>query len=168
MHFVRNQKPTAAKITASIQTTDFASLGEAERQARLDRLISELNRLEFEERQKLQVSRSLDPLVKQMTDAEKFRLVEATLPQGFKQLMESLNKMTPEQRKRFVQRGMQDLDDARTRFAPQEPSPVDEEAAQRFIQQGFQSYLENASSETKMDLAPLLEQIQINLQGLRP
>ena len=36
----------------------------------------------------------------------------------------------------------------------------------KMIDQGFQSFYSDASAETKMDLAPLIEQIQKNLQGL--
>jgi hypothetical protein len=34
------------------------------------------------------------------------------------------------------------------------------------IDQGLQSFYSDASAVTKMDLAPLIEQIQKNLQGL--
>lgn len=165
---VRNQNMTADKVTTSLQRVELNSLNPAERARFLNELTVKLNQLEFEERQKLQVNRSLEQLFLEMTESERLRLLEQTLPQGFTQLMESLNSMTPEQRKKFVQRGLQDLEEARERFAPQQDDlAFDQDTINSFMQQGFQSYLEQASSETKMDLAPLLEQIQVNLQGLQ-
>ena len=38
---------------------------------------------------------------------------------------------------------------------------------QKIIDQGFRSFYGEASAETKMDVAPLIEQLQKNLQGLR-
>jgi len=39
--------------------------------------------------------------------------------------------------------------------------------AEKMINQGLKSFYSEASAETKMDLSPLLEQMQKNLQGLR-
>ena len=168
LHVVRNQRVTADKVVANVRAVNFSGLDAAKRKQFLEGLASQLNRLEFDERQKLQVARPLEPLIREMTEAERVQLLEATLPEGFTQLMDSLNKMTPEQRKRFVQRGLSDLEDARKRFQPEEAKQAfDDATVQKFTQQGFESYLTNASAETKMDLAPLLEQIQVNLQGLR-
>jgi hypothetical protein len=165
---VRNQRSTADKIAASVQGVELHSLTPTQRTRFLENLTTQLNQLEFAERQKLQINRPLDPLFLEMTETERLTLLEKTLPQGFTQLMESLNRMTPDERKKFVQRGMQDLEEARERFTPPQGGPAfDENTLNTFMQQGFQSYLEQASSETKMDLAPLLEQIQVNLQGLR-
>jgi hypothetical protein len=112
----------------------------------------------------------LESLIRDLTEEERLQLFERTLPQGMNELMAALNKMSPEQRKRWVQRGQQELQEASDRMAAGgnvSGGRVSEEVAQRITQQGFQSYLENASSETKMDLAPLMEQIQLNLQGLK-
>jgi hypothetical protein len=39
--------------------------------------------------------------------------------------------------------------------------------AQKMIDQGFRAFYSDASAETKMDVAPLIEQIQRNLQNVR-
>jgi len=167
---IRSARVTADKVVTLIETRALDSMPVTERESFLLGLAEKMNRMEFEERQKLRMNRSLENLVKSMTEEERLKLFEATLPQGMDELMAALNKMTPEQRKRWVQRGQQELQEVSDRVAAGgEPpgGPVSEEVAQRVTQQGFQSYLENASSETKMDLAPLMEQIQLNLQGLK-
>jgi hypothetical protein len=170
--FVRQQRTTADKVATYLQSKPIASLTPTARAKFLSELTDQVNRLEFEERQKLRLQRALEPIIQELTPVERMQFVEATLPQGFRQLMDSLNKMTPDQRKRFVQKGLSDLQDAQNRTDParleQVKQQFDDGTVQRFIQQGFQSYLENASAETKLDLTPLLEQIQVNLQGLRP
>ncbi len=170
----RAQKMTVEKIGVTMQKVDFPGLTAVERALFLEKLAAQINRLEWEERQKLQAQRPLEPLIREMTEEERLVLLEKTLPAGFGQLMESLNKMTPQKRQQFVRKGMNDLNEARARFETAGEADggltmreFPEETVQKFVQQGFQSYLEDASAETKMDLAPLLEQIQINLQGIR-
>lgn len=159
---------TAEKIRSLAQRVNLETLSPKEREQFLAELALNLNRLDFDERQKLHATRPLAPLIEQMTETERLNLLEKTLPEGFKQLMESLNKMTPEQRKRLVQRGLQDMEEAQHRFASKGTRPhVDDAIVQGIIQNGFHEYLEKASADTKMDLAPLVEQIQVNLQGLR-
>lgn len=171
MKWIRSRAMDAEKVALYAQSADLDRLGLSGRTEFLEGLADRMNRLDFEERQKLQARRELEPLFRQMTEEERLQLLEQTLPEGFKQLMESLNKMSPEQRQRLVQRGLQNLKDAEKRYAENpEDRPgrqMDDATLQRFTQKGFESYLENASSETKMDMAPLLEQIQMNLQGLR-
>jgi hypothetical protein len=38
---------------------------------------------------------------------------------------------------------------------------------QKIIDQGFRSFYSEASAETKMDMSPLIEQMQKNMQGMR-
>lgn len=170
IQMLRSARVTADKVVSLIETRTLDSMTGPERERFLLELAENMNRMEFEERQKLRMNRSLENLIKTMTEEERLRLFEATLPQGMNELMAALNKMTPEQRKRWVQRGQQELQEVSDRMAAGGKPPggrVSDEVAQRITQQGFQSYLENASSETKMDLAPLMEQIQLNLQGLK-
>lgn len=170
IHMIRSARITADKVIRYVDEKPLDSMGDRERETFLLGLAGKMNNLEFEERQKLRMNRTLESLIRDLTEEERLQLFERTLPQGMNELMAALNKMSPEQRKRWVQRGQQELQEASDRMAAGgnvSGGRVSEEVAQRITQQGFQSYLENASSETKMDLAPLMEQIQLNLQGLK-
>jgi hypothetical protein len=47
------------------------------------------------------------------------------------------------------------------------PALGDDKTAQKIIDEGFKSFYSEASAETKMDVAPLIEQMQKNMQGGR-
>jgi hypothetical protein len=70
--------------------------------------------------------------------------------------------MDPAQRKRFVERSLKDM---REREGDQPPDAELDANARKIIDQGFKSFYSEASAETKMDVAPLIEQLQKNLQG---
>ena len=56
------------------------------------------------------------------------------------------------------------LSDIERDAARGEQLPVDEEVMQKMVEQGLRSYYQDASADVKMDLAPLIEQMQKNLQ----
>ena len=69
--------------------------------------------------------------------------------------------MEPVKRKQFVERTLRDM-----REREGEDPKVDQNA-RKMIDQGFKSFYSEASTEVKMDVATLIEQLQKNLQGLR-
>lgn len=165
IHVLHGIQPTAASITVWADRQDWSALSAAERTRRLNSLADQMNELTFDERQKLNRERGLQLLMKQLTEEERLSLLDQTLPKGFDQVMEAINKMKPEDRRHMVEQAMENM----KKFDSDHPDrpPVDDAIAQKVIQTGFSSYLKTASAQTKMDLAPLIEQIQMNMQGPR-
>lgn len=165
---IREQKPTAEKLLALAGSRDLDSLHGTERGRHLDALAEGLNRLPFEERQKLREQRALERVFRQMLPEEQGRFLDRTLPTGFREVMEAFNKMTPEERRRHVERALRDM---RARLGEIDPADAEErlsdEQTQKIIDEGLQSYYRDSTAETKMDLAPLIEEIQAQLQGFR-
>ena len=80
-------------------------------------------------------------------------------------MMDAFNQMDPARRKAFVDRAVEEM----KKHEGEGPPPgVDEQMNQRFIDQGMKSFYTDASADTKLDLAPLIEQMQRNLQGGGP
>jgi hypothetical protein len=80
--------------------------------------------------------------------------------------MDALNKMTPEKRKEFVDKTLVEMKKHEGEDVPEDKRKLDANG-QKIIDQGFRSFYSEASPETKMDVSPLIEQLQRNLQSLR-
>ena len=115
-------------------------------------------------RQQVQMNRKVDKFFHQLTPEEQNRFLDLTLPSGMKQMMEALNKMPPEKRKQFVTKALEDMKKRGGEGAPETQRELDANG-QKIIDQGLKSFYSDASAETKMDLAPLIEQFNHNLQG---
>jgi lauroyl/myristoyl acyltransferase len=171
MGWSRQQQATAESVTKLAASIASQPLPEAERARQLDTLASQVNRLNFQERRQLALSRGLDPVFEQMTDEERQSFLDRTLPQGFAQIIEVFNKMSPEERRAAVERALDDLRRAEAESTELDWSRararLEDGSLQRVVEQGFQAYLQTASAETKLDLAPVIEQIQQNVRKLR-
>ena len=110
------------------------------------------------------MGQGLDGFFRALTPEEQARFLDLTLPTGFKQMMEALNKMTPEKRQSFVTKA---LDDMKKREGERPPDEQLDANARKIMDQGFKTFYSEASAEVKMDVAPLIEQLQKNLQGRR-
>lgn len=158
-------KPTPEAVAAHVEKLSLEGRPPAERQREMEKIAKQLNKLTFAERREVRLSRKLDGLFRTLTPEEQARFLDLTLPEGFKQMMEALNRMKPEERKRFVNRALKDLQEQEGQ--PPEGLREQDRNAQKIIDQGLKSFYSEASTATKMDLAPLIEQFQRNLQGLR-
>lgn len=163
IHFAHAAKPTAESVSAYLDKTDLAASG-SRRAAIIEQTESMYNRLTFEERQKVQRQGKTRDFFKSLTPDEQEAFLDATLPSGFKQLMESFNKMEPAKRKEVVQRALEEMQ----KHEGEPPPPGrDDKLAQHVVDQGLRSFYKDANAESKMDLAPLIEQMQKNIQSGR-
>ena len=163
MHWANSSQPTAESIKAFLARTDMAGIAGKRRAAAIEELEEMLNRVSFDERQKLQRERVTMQFVRQLTPEEQGAFLDATLPAGFKQLMESFNKMEPKRRKDMVDRALAEM---KKHEGEGPPRDVDSKLRQRMIDQGMRSFYNDASAEVKLDMAPLIEQMQRNLQSV--
>jgi hypothetical protein len=162
IHFARAEQPTAATVTAYVQSLDLDSL-QGDARARAIALMEDMmNRISFDDRQQLDRDRITHQFLHQLTPDEQGAYLDATLPTGFAQLMDSFNKMDPERRRQIVSDALE-----RMKEHPGEPlgSGTDSAIAQHVINQGLKAFYSDASADTKLDLAPLINQIQQNLEG---
>lgn len=164
----KNAKVTPEKVQAYVNRIDLSKLTAAERAAALRKLAEMLNQLSLEERRELRMGRLLEEWFAQMTEAEKGEFIEATMPTGFKQMIAAFEELPEDKRKRTVDQAMKRL---REQQPPGEgaggPQLSPElEAKVRTI--GLKSFYGQSSAQTKAELAPLLEEIQRNMESGRP
>jgi len=163
IHWARASQPTAQSVTAFLGKNDISAKTGAARAVEIARVEDMLNRLAYSDRQQLQRERTIDNFFRSLTPDEQAAFLDATLPAGFKQMMESFNKMDPVRRKQFVDRALAEMKKHEGDQPP--PRALDDKNAQRMIDQGLRSFYNDASNDVKLDLAPLIEQMQRNAQG---
>lgn len=161
--WARQTKPTPERLVAYLEANPIDGAGS--RDEKLQAIADQLNALTFEQRREVRMGKQLDLYFKKLQPQEQARFLDLTLPTGFKQMMESLNKMERPQRKRFVEKALRDMERDRN-FNGENDGNLDTNA-RKMIEQGFKSFYSEATADTKMDVAPLIEQLQQNLQGLR-
>ena len=162
IHFARDRQPTVASITDYVHSTELDTLSAADRAAAIAHMEDMVNRIDLQDRQALDRSRVTHDFFDKLTLDEQSAYLDATLPTGFKEMMDGFNKMDPMKRKQFVSRALEQMKEHQGDGPP--PDPKQAQIAQHFVDQGLKSFYSDASAATKLDLAPLVEQMQINLE----
>ncbi|MEM6333911.1 MAG: hypothetical protein AAF823_11290 [Planctomycetota bacterium] len=141
----------------------------ADRDAAIDGLARRVNRLPFEARQDPDLRRRIDAAFHEMTPDERARYVEAVLPNGLEQMFAAINAMDSDERRKLVDDALAQMRRGRAEFeagdAP--PPPVDDAAFQRIVDEGMKAYMTDASAEAKLDLEPVVREMQSILRELR-
>jgi hypothetical protein len=166
---------TPDKVRAYAESVDFGQLSAAERAAAIARLAAMLNALTLEERQSLRVDRTAYQWFDKMTEAEKGKFLDATMPTGFNQMLAAFEDMPADKRQRVVSQAIRQMKDARDRMAAggQMPPPnangmlLSPELQDRMVKIGLQSYYSQSSAQAKAELAPLLEEMQRTMESGR-
>jgi hypothetical protein len=160
---VRHARPTEQSLTEYIARHPLAGLAGATRAKTISHVGDMLNGISFEDRQSIQGHGVTRDFFKELTQEEQMAFLDATLPAGFKQMMDAFNKMEPEKRRKLVERA---LEEAKKHQGESPPPEFDDKLAQKMVSQGLSSFYSDANADVKLDLAPLIEQMQINLQSM--
>jgi hypothetical protein len=163
IYWARHLTPTASSTAAYIRSANITAKSGTARAKAIQRVEKMVQGLTAEERQQWQRDETTREFWAALTPEEQRALFEALLPSGFKQMMEAFNKMEPARRKKIIE---QSLAEMKKHEGEQPPPGVDEQLQQRIINEGMKSFYSDASADTKLDMAPLIEQMQRNMQGV--
>lgn len=162
--FARRAKVTPETVATYVGAHPIEGKAAGERAKVIEKLARQMNQLSYEDRRGVRMGKGLDGFFRGLTPEEQARFLDLTLPTGFKQMMDALNKMTPEKRQQFVTKA---LDDMKKRAGERPPDDAKFDAnARKIMDQGFKAFYSEASADVKMDVAPLIEQLQKNLQSV--
>ena len=171
--FLENRKMTADKVRAYVESVDFSKLtGEARAKALKD-LEDKLNALSYEERQRLRGEQLMKDWFAKMTDDEKAQFIDATMPTGFKQMIGAFEQMPDDKRRKAIDDALKNLRAANgrnpgggnaARGGTNAPPPISPELEAKIRSIGLNSFYSQSSAQTKAELAPLLEEIQRNME----
>jgi ketol-acid reductoisomerase len=175
--YASSKKITAERLEARMQAANFAdwsgdaasrSAAEAKlREQELREIADMVNRLDFQEREKNRRNRSGEEFFRKLNAEEKALFIDITIMESMNRFMESLDAMPPEQRRSFVEKGLKEIKDGRTEADMARAEELGADVLEKISQEGMRAYFEKSSTETKLDLAPLMEAINETMQGLR-
>lgn len=153
----RRSRPTPEGIVSFVQANPLEGRPPSERTQLIDRVASQVNGLEYEQRRELNQQRKLEPFWNSLTTEERNHYLNQVLPTGFKQMMENFNRMEPGKRKRMVQKAVEEL---RSQDGERPPRDVDEAQMRKIVDQGLKAFYSDATIEAKMDALPFLEELE--------
>jgi hypothetical protein len=163
-HFIGKTKMTAEKVEQFAATTDFDKLSGADRDKAISDFANMINSLSYEERLKWRRSEDWKKWFAAMTEAERLKFIEATLPTGFQQMMDAFSQMPDDKRKRLIDQSVKRLNEGANNavgnYGNGGPPPLSPELEQKAREIGIQQLYAGSSAETKAELAPLLEALQ--------
>jgi hypothetical protein len=176
-HFSARTKVTAEKVGQFVAATDLSRLSATDRDRAVAKLAGQVNSLTPEERMKWRRDDSWKKWFSEMTENERRKFVDATLPTGLKQMMDAFSRLPPDQRKNMIddavnklkQAGAGGVEKSIGDYGRNGPPVISPELEQRVREIGLSELFAHSSAETKAELAPLLEQMQTQIrQGRRP
>jgi hypothetical protein len=175
----KSRRVTAEKVAAYLQSIDLAQLSGDARTRALGDLTRMMNALSIEQRRRARLEGEWNRWFAAMTDAEKSAFLEATLPSGFKQMIQSFEQLPEEKRRRAINDAMRELQRARNAMEKEDrsfvrrtdstnqPPELSEELQQQVVTLGLKSIYSDSSAQTKAELAPLLEEMQRAMESGR-
>lgn len=140
------------------------------RQPHLNLVITHLNRLDAQHKRRLREDDQavVDKFFASLTEDEQKEYVNRTVDPYLDRLERGLKAIPEEERKRLVTRMRGDMKNLRSGTQEGDRlSEQDREFMDSMIQEDPIFFLRNASTKAKMELAPVLEDMQSRLQGLR-
>lgn len=126
-----------------------------------------VNRLDFQEREKNRRNRAGDDFFRKLSPSEKSLFIELTVMESMNRFMEGLDAMPPEQRRRFVEQGLKEIEQGQTEEEMARANELGSDLLDKISREGMRAYFEKSSTDTKLDLAPLMEAVNETMQGLR-
>lgn len=171
------RKVTADGVRREIAAAGFADWSQpggegdgterARREEKLREIAGMINRLDFNEREKNRHHREGEEFFRKLSAGEKALFIDLTIVESMNRFMESLDAMPADQRKRFVEQGLREISQGRTKGDMERAGELDPELLDKITREGMRAYFEKSSADTKLDLAPLMEAMNETMQGLR-
>lgn len=154
-------------ILSLLESTDWKSAKLPERSEHLERVIAKMNRLSHDQRAELrgENQEALDSFFEGLTPEEQAHYVDQTVTPRIEAILKGLRAMPEPDRRSFVARIRKDLRERPPSGMPEEFALADEETFHDIMDESLESQFKDASIETKLKFAPMLENIQTRLQG---
>jgi hypothetical protein len=174
--YLESLKMTADKVQAYMQSVDFAHLTGTARAKAIKDLEDKLNALSYEERQRLRMQHMVDEWFNEMTEDEKAQFVEATMPTGIKQMITAFEQLPEDKRRRLIDNTMNNLRSGKSRpmggmqngtnsvANGTNAAPISPELEAKIRSIGLNTFYSQSSAETKAEMAPVLEELQHQME----
>ena len=171
------RRATAERLESAIREAALADWSkyqdapdpaEASRRTKqMEEIADLLNRLDFRERERMREQRVGEDFFRRLTTTEKRAFIDLTVTESMNRMMEALDAMPAEERKRFVEKGLDEVASGRTEDEMSRAKELGSDLLAKVTEEGMRAYYEKSSTDTKLDLAPLMEAMNEVMQGLR-
>jgi hypothetical protein len=175
--YAGSRKITAERVNREVAAAHFADwsaeksppdAAEARRRdEELRKIATLVNGLDFQEREKNRENRTGEAFFRRLSPNEKGLFIDLTIMESMGHFMEALDAMKPDQRKKFVEQGLKEINEGRTGADMARADELGSDLLDKISQEGMKAYFEKSSADTKLDLAPLMEAMNETMQGLR-
>jgi hypothetical protein len=174
--FAGSKKITADRVNAEVIAANFKDWSERtgtsgpeaeKREKNLRDIANMVNQLDFQERQKNRDSRVPEEFFAKLSPREKNLFIDLTITESMTRFMEALDAMPPDQRRKFVEQGLNEIKQGRTEEEMKRADALGSDLLEKISQEGMKAYFDKSSTDTKLDLAPLMEAMNEVMQGLR-
>lgn len=177
--FVGGMKPTPEKTIAFLEENNLAEIEDPEQRKQvLAELADMLNGMDGTQVEEFQKEVFGDPeaenidgrrnqFFESLSSEEQWYFMERRIGRAFDQMMTAFNDMDRDERKKVVDQTLRRMrnDQSEDRQALERLERRDRDMFEKISSEGFRAYYEKANVETKMDLAPVLEEMQKHLGG---
>jgi hypothetical protein len=174
--YAGSKKITAERIQKEIASAHFDDWSQGDpgntslakkREEKIREIADLTNRLDFQEREKNRDNRSGEQFFRLLSQKERSLFIDLTVAESMNRFMQALDQMPAADRKRFVKQGLEEIAKGKTAEDMERTRELGEDVMQKITEEGMRAYFEKASTETKLDLAPLMESMNEVMQGLR-
>jgi hypothetical protein len=147
-----------------------ADLGHEQRQQHLDKIITSVIKLDFNQRSTMREDglETMDRFFKSLTEEEKGEYISRTVEENFKAVMKGLEKLPAEDRRRIIG-GIHREMKKKSANNPEMQLLLDQDAAsfEKTFTQNMGTFFKEAPLSMKLEMAPMLEGMQGRMQGMR-
>jgi hypothetical protein len=147
-----------------------ADLGHEQRQQHLDKIITAVIKLDFNQRSTMREDglETMDHFFKSLTDEEKGEYISRTVEENFKAVMKGLEKLPAEDRRRIIG-GIHREMKKKSANNPEMQLLLDQDAAsfEKTFTKDMGTFFKEAPLSMKLEMAPMLEGMQGRMQGMR-
>ena len=155
-----------------VETEDGEPLDADQRREIIDEYAEKLNRLNWKQRRELRETahEAGEPgrvFFESLNKDEQIYLIEKTVDAHFKSVMNAFNDMEKSERAEMIRKISKDMEsDDQGRREMERLKEEDEQVLEKIVESGMRAYYKEANAEVKLDLAPLMQQMQERMQGL--
>ncbi|MGC4016258.1 MAG: hypothetical protein QM755_17310 [Luteolibacter sp.] len=162
-----SRRTTMSSVEKAVRDANFADWSDANasrdaaeaarREKELREIAGMVNRLDFRERQKSREERQGERFYDKLDAREKEIFFDLTIRDTMETFVTAIDKMSPDQRKHFVEQALKDLENGRGQADVDRTRAMGNDLLEKASGEGMRAYYSKANAQTKLDLAPLVE-----------
>lgn len=152
----KSLQPTPERFAAYLRENPLAGADANQRGEIIGRAAHMLNGLDFDQRQALRGDNVIRGFAEALTEAERSRFFELTMPGSVRQFAAEMNRMTPLERRRAVKRMRREMEGSRE-------NPLDILSGDDVVplmREGRENFLREANAQVRQDMLPLFDEAE--------